>query len=70
MQLIHFTASNVWRGHEQMIIDIYESFRDNGLVENQLIVCTTDSEIFKVATERNLQVQAFDFKSLSSESLK
>lgn len=63
MQLIHFTASNVWRGHEQMIIDIYESFRDNGLVENQLIVCTTDSEIFKVATERNLQVQAFDFKS-------
>ncbi|WP_416850757.1 glycosyltransferase [Flavobacterium sp. LT1R49] len=46
-----------------MIIDIYESFRDNGFVENQLIVCSTDSEIYKVATERNLRVQTFDFKS-------
>ncbi|MFV8328177.1 glycosyltransferase [Flavobacterium sp. ZS1P14] len=63
MRVLHFTTSNVWRGHEQMIIDIYESFRDNGFVENQLIVCATDSEIYKVATERNLRVQTFDFKS-------
>ena len=63
MRVLHFTASRVWRGHEQMIIDIYESLRDNGFVENQLIVCKSDSEIFKVATERNLQVQAFNFKS-------
>lgn len=63
MRVLHFTASIVWRGHEQMIVDIYESFRDNGLVENQIIVCKSDSEIFKVATERKLQVLALDFKS-------
>ncbi|MDI1305541.1 MAG: glycosyltransferase [bacterium] len=63
MRLIHFTTSNVWRGHEQMIIDIYEGFRDNGFVENQLIICTIDSEIYKVAIERNLHVQGFNFKS-------
>ena len=63
MKLIHFTASKVWRGHEQMIIDIYESLRDNGMVNNQLIVCSIDSKIFKIATERNLNVQGFDFKS-------
>jgi glycosyltransferase involved in cell wall biosynthesis len=63
MKLIHFTTSNVWRGHEQMIVDLYESFRDNRFVENQLIICPANSELYKVATERNLQVQSFDFKS-------
>lgn len=63
MRILHFTASKVWRGHEQMIIDIYESFRDNEFVDDQLIVCKTDSEIFKMATAKNLQVQGFDFKS-------
>lgn len=63
MRILHFTASKVWRGHEQMIIDIYESFRDNGFVDDQLIVCRTDSEIFKMATAKNFQVQGFDFKS-------
>lgn len=63
MRLIHFTASKVWRGHEQMIIDICESFRDNNFAESQLIVCPNDSEIFKIATERNLSVQGFDYKS-------
>ncbi|MFI0491320.1 glycosyltransferase [Flavobacterium sp.] len=63
MRVLHFTASKVWRGHEQMIIDIYESFRDNGFVEDQIIVCKSDSEIYKVATGKNLQVQVFDFKS-------
>ncbi|TRX41366.1 glycosyltransferase [Flavobacterium restrictum] len=63
MRLIHFTASKVWRGHEQMIVDIYESLRDNSLVTHQVIVCATNSEIYKVAVERNLQVMTFDFKS-------
>ncbi len=63
MRLIHFTASKVWRGHEQMIIDIFESLRDNTLVANQLIICPLDSEIYKVATQRNLQLISFDFKS-------
>ncbi len=63
MKLIHFTASKVWRGHEQMIIDVFESLRDNGFVDKQLIVCPTDSEIFKVATSKKLNVLGFDFKS-------
>ena len=63
MRVIHFTASKVWRGHEQMIIDICESFRDNDFAESQLIVCPIDSEIFKIATERNLNVTGFDYKS-------
>ena len=63
MRIIHFTASKVWRGHEQMIIDIYESLRDNDLVNSQLIVCPLDSQIFIIATERKLAVQGFDYKS-------
>lgn len=63
MRLIHFTSSTVWRGHEQMIIDIFESLRDNHLVKNQLIICAKDSAIFKVATERKIEVLGLDFKS-------
>ncbi|MDI1305429.1 MAG: glycosyltransferase family 4 protein, partial [bacterium] len=63
MKLIHFTTSTVWRGHEQMIVDLYESFRDNKFIADQLIICPSTSELFKVATERNLQVQTFDYKS-------
>jgi glycosyltransferase involved in cell wall biosynthesis len=63
MKLIHFTTSTVWRGHEQMIVDLYESFRDNKFIADQLIICPSTSELFKVATERNLQMQTFDYKS-------
>ena len=63
MRILHFTASKVWRGHEQMIIDIFESLRDNDFVKTQLIICPKDSEIFKVALEKNLNVIGFDFKS-------
>jgi len=63
MRLVHFTASKVWRGHEQMIIDIFESLRDNNKVNEQLIICPKDSEIFKIATQKNLQVLGLDFKS-------
>lgn len=63
MRLIHFTASTVWRGHEQMIVDILESLRDNGFVKDQLIICPKKSEIFKIALKRGLKVVGLDFKS-------
>lgn len=63
MKLIHFTASTVWRGHEQKIIYLYEAFRDFGYVEEQWIICPQDSEIRKVAQEMNLNVITFDLKS-------
>ena len=63
MKVIHFTASKVWRGHEQMIIDIYESFKDNSLAKEQLIICPIDSEIFHRASSKNLNVHGFEYKS-------
>ena len=63
MRLVHFTASKVWRGHEQMIIDIFETFQDNNLVKDQLIICPKDSEIFKIAIQKNIKVLGLDFKS-------
>jgi glycosyltransferase involved in cell wall biosynthesis len=46
-----------------MIIDIFESLRDNDFVKEQLIICPKDSEIFKVATTKKLPVLGLDFKS-------
>lgn len=63
MRLIHFTASTVWRGHEQMIVDLFESLRDNNFVKNQLIICPKNSEIFRVATQKKIKVLGLDFKS-------
>ena len=63
MRLIQFTASKVWRGHEQKIIYLYETFRDNNYLEDQIIVCPLDSEIYKVATVKNLKVITIESKS-------
>lgn len=63
MKLIQFTASKVWRGHEQKIIYLYETFRDNNYVKDQIIVCPIDSEIYRVAKEKNLNIQTIDTKS-------
>lgn len=63
MRLIQVTASRGWRGHEQKIIYLYEAFRDFGYVEDQWIVCVKDSEVYKVATSKGMQVFALDFKS-------
>ena len=63
MKLIQFTASGVWRGHEQKIIYLYEAFRDNNTFEDQYIVCANNTPIYEVATEKNMQVIGFDFKS-------
>jgi len=61
MRLIQVTASQVWRGHEQKIIYLYEAFKEKGYVEDQWIVCPTDSEIFKIATEKKMQVIGLGF---------
>ncbi|GGW66201.1 glycosyltransferase involved in cell wall biosynthesis [Winogradskyella epiphytica] len=63
MRLIQFTASTVWRGHEQKIVYLYEAFAAQGYVEDQWIVCPQNSEIYEVAKEKGLQVISFDFTS-------
>lgn len=63
MRLIQFTASTVWRGHEQKIVYLYEAFENEGYVEDQWIVCPKDSEIYGIAKDKGLQVIPFDFKS-------
>jgi len=63
MRLIQFTAADGWRGHEQKIIYLYESFRDFKMVEDQWIVCRNDSIIKKVALEKGMNVLSYDFKS-------
>ena len=63
MKLIQFTAFKGWRGHEQKIIYLYEAFRDYGYVKEQWIVCSPDSEIFRIATEKGLNVIGLDYKS-------
>jgi len=63
MRLIQVTASKGWRGHEQKIIYLYEAFRDFGYVEDQCIVCVKGSEIYKVATEKNMKVIGLPFSS-------
>ena len=63
MRLLQLTASKVWRGHEQKIIYLYEAFKDFGYVEDQWIVCPLDSEIYKVATEKKMQVIGLDISS-------
>ncbi|RFN57748.1 glycosyltransferase family 1 protein [Marixanthomonas ophiurae] len=61
MRLIQVTASQVWRGHEQKIIYLYEAFRDLGYVEDQWIVCPKDSEVYEIASQKKMQVIGLDF---------
>ena len=63
MRLIQVTVSNVWRGHEQKIIYLYEAFRDMGLVEDQWIVCRKDSEVHLKAVENDMQVMGLNCSS-------
>lgn len=63
MRLLQLTASKVWRGHEQKIIYLYEAFKDYDYVEDQLIVCPIDSEIYKVATEKQMKVIGLEINS-------
>lgn len=61
MRLIQFTASNGWRGHEQKIIYLYESFEEKKYVEDQWIMCPKDSEIYGIAKSKNMQVIPFEY---------
>jgi len=63
VRLIQVTVSKVWRGHEQKIIYLYEAFRDLGYVEDQWIVCAKNSEIYEIATQKNMQVIGLECKS-------
>lgn len=63
MRLLQVTASKGWRGHEQKIIYLYEAFKDYGYVEDQWIICPNNSEVFRIAKEKNMQVFGYDIKS-------
>ena len=63
MRLIQFTASKGWRGHEQKIIYLYEAFKDYGLVKDQWIICPIESELYRIATDKGMQVIPFEYKS-------
>lgn len=63
MRLIQFTASNGWRGHEQKIIYLYEAFKAEGYVKDQWIVCPIDSELYRIASKKDMQVIPFEYKS-------
>lgn len=63
MKLIQFTASNGWRGHEQKIIYLYEAFEKYAYTTNQWIMCPVDSEVYRVAKSKNMQVIPYVYKS-------
>lgn len=63
MRLIQITVSKGWRGHEQKIIYLYEAFKDFGYVEDQWIICPDNSETFRVASKKGMQVIALNPKS-------
>lgn len=62
MRLLQITVSKSWRGHEQKIINLYESFRDMGFVEEQWILCPSDSKIYKIAIDKGMNVIPLDLK--------
>jgi glycosyltransferase involved in cell wall biosynthesis len=63
MRLIQITVSKGWRGHEQKIIYLYEAFKDFKLVEDQWIICPDNSETYRVAIEKGMNVIALNPKS-------
>ncbi len=63
MRLIQVTVSKGWRGHEQKIIYLYEAFKEYGYVEEQWIICPEDSETFKIATQKGMNVIPLNNKS-------
>lgn len=63
MRLIQVTVSKGWRGHEQKIIYLYEAFEEYGYVKDQYIVCPDDSEIYKIATSKGMNVIGLNSKS-------
>ena len=56
MKLLQITVSQVWRGHEQKIIYLYEAFQDNPAIDNQFILCAKDTPVHAIAVEKKIQV--------------
>ncbi len=56
MRLLQITASDVWRGHEQKIIYLYEAFQEKNYVEDQYIVCPNNTPIYDIAKEHGAYV--------------
>ena len=63
MNLLQITISQVWRGHEQKIIYLYEAFENNPGIGNQYIFCAKDTPIHTIAVEKNMQVIGLDVSS-------
>lgn len=63
MRLIQFTASKVWRGHEQKIIYLYEAFEKYNYVEEQWIICPRDSKVYQAAKEKGFNVITLNISS-------
>ena len=61
MRLLQITASNVWRGHEQQIVYYYEEFKDQ--IEHQVLLCTPNTRLAEIASERNYNFQTLPFTS-------
>lgn len=52
MRLLQITTSNVWRGHEQKIIYLYEAFKEHNYVEDQYIICPNKSPLQEIAEQK------------------
>ena len=63
MKLLQITVSQVWRGHEQKIIYLYEAFQDNPAIDNQFILCAKDTPVHAIAVEKKMQVTGLDVSS-------
>lgn len=65
MRVLHITASDVWRGHEQQIVYYINEFskKDNP----QVLLCVPDTKLFEIAkTNKNCSVYSLPFKSVYS----
>ena len=63
MNLLQITVSQVWRGHEQKIIYLYEAFQNNPGIQNQFILCAKNTPVHDIATEKKMQVTGLDVSS-------
>ena len=61
MRLLQITASMVWRGHEQQIVYYYDEFKNK--IEHQVLLCTPDTHLSKIATAKKYNFQTLPFKS-------
>ena len=63
MRLLQFTASGVWRGHEQKILYLYDAFSENREIEEQFILCANNTPIHQLASHQQMNVIGFDYTS-------